>query len=644
MKQARAATFVALLFGTDTYTDSPTENTWAGGRRRWLGVALGAAIAVGAAAPAHAENDCDPNSASGECECEVGGLPEITCEDRLFSGRLLWICEPDPLPSGDRALIVVLHGGAGNPKQFLDDEGGCRLAQLGQRDGFVVVLPKGTRPNVPGFPHWDDCREDNELTGTWGSDPDHIGYIQDLIDAAVAGTGIFNGIDIAASRVYVTGKSNGAIMAYRAATEMPVGTSTTRPAGIAAIAGNQPENSDCTPDPPSSSDPDPIDVLIMNGTDDPIMPYGGGCVEPDADGIFIESDLCNRAEEDDSDTGKVLPTELVAGDTDGDESTLGIWMQRVNGCDTSGSTLPFEDVDTTDGPENGETSSTVDVTTYRGCTDGAEVKLYKVTDGGHWTPGTGNACRTVAQVDFNCTNEDIDGMSEIWDFFQARELSDDFEDWQGQGGIPGPWDDWEPGHPHSSRLHSSTGAAMADGSSKGLMAQLDPAKHAYVVEEDIGDVKSYRARFWLGPEHATDPVEMANGEKFNLMLGQNSANVWTFALVLNQNGTTAAPDFQVFVQTWEDDATYFATQKISLGSSERLIEIRWRAASTSSSSDGYVCVTDVMAYRESGKHYCQTGLENDGKAIDKVSLGAVSGLDTNTNGKLHIDDFDSFTF
>jgi polyhydroxybutyrate depolymerase len=63
------------------------------------------------------------------------------------------------------------------------------------------------------------------------------------------------------------GMSNGAMMSHRLAMEMqPV------PAAIAAVAGTMALSGECR------GPPRPVSVLIIHGTDDPLVPYGGGAV------------------------------------------------------------------------------------------------------------------------------------------------------------------------------------------------------------------------------------------------------------------------------------------------------------------------------------------------------------------------------
>ena len=76
-------------------------------------------------------------------------------------------------------------------------------------------------------------------------------------------------LDIDPREVFAVGYSNGAQMAYRLALEVP-----NEVRAVAAISANlpTPQNLDCRPS------GQPVSVLVMNGTNDPINAYNGGTV------------------------------------------------------------------------------------------------------------------------------------------------------------------------------------------------------------------------------------------------------------------------------------------------------------------------------------------------------------------------------
>src|ERR1039457_1634600 len=77
-------------------------------------------------------------------------------------------------------------------------------------------------------------------------------------------------IGIDPGRVFAAGSSRGGFMAYRLALEAP-----SRFRAVAAVSANvpSPENFKCKPAAQGTSS-----VMIMNGTDDPLVPFDGGSV------------------------------------------------------------------------------------------------------------------------------------------------------------------------------------------------------------------------------------------------------------------------------------------------------------------------------------------------------------------------------
>ena len=166
-------------------------------------------------------------------------------------------------------------------------------------------------------------------------------------------------------RMFVTGGSNGGTMTYRLAIELGH-----RLAGAAAVIANLPEP--LTQMRPRAKLP----ILIMNGTDDPLMTWEGGT----------------------GDSGGVLLGTL---------ETLDWWVQKNRGAARpriSSTMLP--DIDTRDG-------STVELSVVNRLE--APVVLYTVHGGGHTSPGSDSSFLPKRLV--GNTNQDIDANTEILAFF-----------------------------------------------------------------------------------------------------------------------------------------------------------------------------------------------------------------------------------
>lgn len=161
---------------------------------------------------------------------------------------------PANLPPG-APLVIVLHGSAMDGA-MMRRWTGYEFDQLADRKGFVALYPDGYKRN------WNDCRRNTTFPAKT-LNIDDMGFIRALIARFEAR----DGIDPA--KVYALGYSNGGHMAFRLAMEEPILV-----AAVAAVGANLP-----TPD--ASSCPQQgrsARVMLVNGTDDPINPFGGGKV------------------------------------------------------------------------------------------------------------------------------------------------------------------------------------------------------------------------------------------------------------------------------------------------------------------------------------------------------------------------------
>jgi len=173
----------------------------------------------------------------------------ITVADRTRTYRAF---VPADLPPGS-PLLFVLHGSQQDGKTIRTATG-YGFDKLAERHKFAVIYPDGYKRG------WNDGRT-AAVTPARKEDIDDEG----LIAALVGRFRQRHGIDPA--QVFVTGFSNGGQMAFRLAARTPE-----RIAAIAVIGAGLP-----TPDQWAIAEPrHPLPVLLIAGTRDPIMPYGGG--------------------------------------------------------------------------------------------------------------------------------------------------------------------------------------------------------------------------------------------------------------------------------------------------------------------------------------------------------------------------------
>lgn len=157
-------------------------------------------------------------------------------------------------PATRPALIVVLHGSMGSPDTARVEDFGYDFDRIADRHGALVVYPQG----VGG--HWNNAAR----VGPYSAkqlDVDDVAFLHALVEQLVSAYGV------ARDQVLVTGVSNGGAMVTRLAMQTPDFAH-----AYAVVSENIP-----TPDNMAMSvREEPVSILFLNGTDDPIVPWSGG--------------------------------------------------------------------------------------------------------------------------------------------------------------------------------------------------------------------------------------------------------------------------------------------------------------------------------------------------------------------------------
>jgi len=241
-------------------------------------------------------------------------------------------------PSSPVPLVISMHGAAMWPAQQMRMTGWNELADS---SGFLVVSPGGK--SIPRAWHGDSA-----------SVAADVRFISDLI-----GT-LSGSYEIDRARVYADGLSNGGRMAWMLSCRA---SDVIAAVGTVAAAQELPWD-EC-------GDAPPMPAMLFHGTEDPVVPYGGGTtwVSPVA----------------------FPPVEEGAAN----------WAKR-NGCAET--------------PE--ETTPAADVTRREWVDCAAAVVLYTLHGAGHTWPGG----KPLPQWLAGPTTNSIDATSQLSAFFQAHSL------------------------------------------------------------------------------------------------------------------------------------------------------------------------------------------------------------------------------
>jgi polyhydroxybutyrate depolymerase len=191
---------------------------------------------------------------------------------------------------------------------------------------------------------------------------DDIGFFNQMLDYLGAK------FSVDASRIYATGLSEGGFMSLRLGCAL-----SDRIAAVAAVGAAMPKTMICLP---SRSVP----MLMINGTSDPVVPYGGG----------TEHNL-NLATISAEDSAKA-------------------WA-KIDRCE--------EKPEKTKIPAKEKGGMETKVDTYGGCQQNAQVVLYSVKGAGNTWPG---GEQYEVEKTIGKTSQDINANETIWSFLVTQKL------------------------------------------------------------------------------------------------------------------------------------------------------------------------------------------------------------------------------
>jgi polyhydroxybutyrate depolymerase len=300
----------------------------------------------------------------------AGGRRESPVETALAAGdhevtlahggrSRAYIVHVPPRLGSSAAVVLAFHGGGGEAAGFQSYAG---LDAVADREGFVVVYPYGNGVLPRRLLTWNagDC-----CGFALNQQIDDVGFAVALLDD------LAERVPLDPARVYATGHSNGAMMAYRLATER-----SDRFAAVAPVAGAMSVDG-----PPSRA----VAVLHIHSVDDPRALYEGGLGPP-----FPGTDVRSQHR----------PV----------ESSLAAWV-RQNGCTGE----PRVAETRTGAPRTVNEGQTATLLTWDRCSSGRPVAHWKLTGVGHSWPG--NEVSELREELSGAPTTLISAAEEAWRFF-----------------------------------------------------------------------------------------------------------------------------------------------------------------------------------------------------------------------------------
>jgi polyhydroxybutyrate depolymerase len=263
--------------------------------------------------------------------------------------------------SGRNAMPVVidLHGYGVSAAEMLQV---TRLGTYGNRAGFITITPQVARH----LPYWN--------TGFKSKD---VAFLRGVISR------VESTLCVDQNRLFVTGYSNGAIMASVLAC-----VDATQVAAIAPVSG--------IANPTGCKPSRPVSVVAFHGTSDPLLPYTGGLSAeayklplPPATKGNLSRLLGDNVPQ--STRGPSIPKSTAA------------WASR-DGCASTSTTRVY--------------AKNVALISYA-CPNGSTVSLYRIRGGGHTWPGSVAESKSHA---LGATTMAISADKIIWNFFKSHPL------------------------------------------------------------------------------------------------------------------------------------------------------------------------------------------------------------------------------
>ncbi len=256
--------------------------------------------------------------------------------------------EPNP-------VVLAFHGAGTNARTM---ERFCNLNAKADADGFIVVYPQGS-----GQLHWFLTFNGGNCCGyAHENQIDDVDYTAALLDDLATITPVDE------RRIYVTGMSNGAVMAYLLAANLA-----DRIAAIAPVAGPMGT--------PTCEPSRPVPICHFHGTSDEFAQFEGG----------------------------VGPKSVSKADFFSVSYTINTWVKANNAAPTPNIELL---------PPTVRDGTTITQLTHAAQPGGAPVVLYTIHGGGHTWPGVPSLLPELGVTTQNLSANDV-----MWQFFQQHRLA-----------------------------------------------------------------------------------------------------------------------------------------------------------------------------------------------------------------------------
>ncbi len=245
-------------------------------------------------------------------------------------------------------MLLAFHGGGATGRSIPTL---THFNDIADRERFVVAYPDGYRR------HW-AATASMVVPGV-----DDVAFVSAMIDRITQDHSVDSG------RVYCAGISNGGFFSQRLAMELPE-----KIRAIATVAATMPQEFATV-----EAIKKPVSVMLIHGTEDPLVPFKGGRVQAGAKAAILSA-----------------------------KESAARWA-GLNGCSTIPNVSYLSN--------RVEDGTRVRLENYARCNESAEVTMYVIEGGGHTWPGGWQYFpeRTIGR-----TSRNLDASEEIITFFKRH--------------------------------------------------------------------------------------------------------------------------------------------------------------------------------------------------------------------------------
>jgi len=162
----------------------------------------------------------------------------------------------------------------------------------------------------------------------------------------------------------------------------------------------------------------------------------------------------------------------------------------------------------------------------------------------------------------------------------------------------------------------------------GMQALINDNNPIYVTDELPTAESRYRARFYFHP----NAIPMNNGNAHYILQGFNSGGTVVLQVEFRRSGG----QYQLRASLLNDGNGLSNTSWFTISNASHPVELDWRASTAPGANNG-----GVTFWTDGVQRANLSTVDNDTRRIERVRLGAVSGIDNGTRGTYYFDGFES---